>query len=797
MVEMRRGQKLLLAATSFAVLSAAIAGKAYSTPTPSLRPAAGLSAITASVIPLPPARPQATPALSSLQSSQRPSGEDITHKPDPPSAPPTGAAPADAGPKGDDPVLASLPAPQVRAEGARANIPLPVIAPVQARPGIPLPPLRPADYRPSQLISPQDYFALQAGISALRRGDVDQALAQQASIQAPIAQLLLEWMYVRDAATHAGFSRIARFIRDNPDWPHQKTLRARVEVALYYNREDARTVLSVFAGSPPLSGPGKMALARAYLDTDNNKEAQRWIREAWINYTLSAGEERDVLATFGKLLSVADHKERLSRLLYRKQYSAARRIAQKLGKPWSALVDARAAAQRGARGAERLIAKLPANIKSDPIVLFSRIQLHRNKKQTALAAGLMLTAPKDPAFLGDVNQWWDERHDLIRAMLERSDFETAYRLAKDHSLKGGVGFAEAEFLAGWIALRFLNKPEDARQHFTALRRGVSTDISVARAEYWSARASEMLQDDAAAKQHYEAAASLSTTFYGQLAFVKLQKAASFAIDAAPEPTAELTALFDARPVVQAVKLLYELGETRLARSFVLELAYQLEHPEELVLAARLAQHYQQPWVALQVGKIAVGRARPLHQYAYLMDGVPRDEVSEIEGVEPALVYALVRQESSFNPAAISSAGARGLMQLMPATAREVASDLGEDRLNLSRLTDDPGFNAQLGGTYIAKLVESFDGSYIMAIAAYNAGGSRVRQWVRQAGDPRDPDIDPIDWLERIPFDETRNYVQRVMENLQIYRARLNANAHPLELADDLRRGAKTRTGAAN
>lgn len=653
-------------------------------------------------------------------------------------------------------------------------------------PAAPLPAVRPDKFDPAKIISRQDYVALKESIDLIRKRDFIAALLKRDAIADPLGKTLFDWLYVRDETLNAGFTRIATFMRDHPDWPHQQTLRARMETTLFESHESTKTVLAAFAGTPPLTGAGKAALARAHLEQGRADKAEQFIRDAWTAHTLTPSQEDAILETFGKVLTAKDQKARLNFLLYRNLASSAMRAAKRLGKDATALANARLAVARRLAKAQKLLDALPASVRKDPVAQLSRVELLRRQGKDVLATGLLLSAPTDPDILGSPVEWWQERRILVRRMLDKKDYKSAYKLAKDHSTRGGLAHAEAEFLAGWIALRYLNQPKQAADHFHALRKAVSTGISISRAEYWLGRAYETLGEREKATTHYTEASERPFHYYGQLARLKLGKSAAIAVAAPPATTEAEKQRFAKHDLVRAAQLFYDMGETRIAASFLMEMAYSLNNTAELALAADLARMMDMVSVAVRIGKVAIERDRPLHHYAYLIDALP--EFKPRDGsAEPALVNAIVRQESQFNPAAISGAGARGLMQLMPSTAKLVAKQVGAP-YNLTRLTSDPSYNASLGAFHLGDLVGNFGGSYIMAVAAYNAGPRRVAQWVEAFGDPRLPSVDAIDWIERIPFTETRNYVQRVMENLQVYRARLNGNTHPIELAADLKRG---------
>lgn len=685
---------------------------------------------------------------------------------------------------------AALAAAEPRDAGAAA-VPIPTLRPspeavARMSGATPIPQPRPEDAALSKIASNNDFFTLRAAIAALRSNDFATALSERTRLQAPISRALFDWLYARDGALDAGYAGIAAFLRAHPDWPQRDILRARLETALFEQRPPAEAVIAAFRAAPPETGAGKAALAFALLEGGERKEAAKWARDAWENHTLSPAQEALIGAKFSDMLTRQNHKTRLDRLLYADQSAAALRSAKRLGKDAVALARARAAVSGRSRSAGKLLAALPSETRNDPVALLSRIQWLRRAGKDVEAAKLMLTVPRGGEAAIDVWQWWEERRILTRRLLDRGDGETAYRIAAGHAAESGLAFAEAEFLAGWVALRYLDRPQTALIHFEALRGNVSTDLSLSRAYYWLGRGFEALGKIEEARAHYQSASRYGTAYYGQLARLKLGMPAHLSFGPSPQPTAEEQDRFFNRDLVRAARLLGELGETGLAGVFLIELASSLDSAAEIALAGRLARDLDLPHVSLRIGKIAATKDRPLPELAFLTGAVP-DFPPRGTAVEPALVHAIARQESSFNAAAVSPAGARGLMQLMPATAKRTAREAGL-AYSPARLIDDPAYNAAVGAAHLEQLMTEFDGSYIMTIAAYNAGRRRVAEWVETFGDPRDRQVDPIDWIERIPFSETRNYVQRVLENLQVYRARLNGDSHPIDLAADLTRG---------
>jgi soluble lytic murein transglycosylase len=488
------------------------------------------------------------------------------------------------------------------------------------------------------------------------------------------------------------------------------------------------------------------------------------------------------LDLFGALLTPGDQKARMDLLLYGSEQDAGLRAAKRLGANEVALARARMAAYRKAANTRALLEAVPHELHSDPGYIFSKIQLLRREENFAEAAKLMLDAPKEPGRIYNADEWWVERRLLSRKMLDVGEFRTAYLIARDAALPArDIYRTEQEFTAGWIALRFLKEPAIAAQHFARIGVGSVNPTALARAGYWQGRAAEAAGRSQEARNAYAAAAEHSTSYYGQLARAKLDLPQ---IELKGVPTAHGRSI-ERLEIVRAVQLLYALDEREIAVPIFADVGENGDS-DALLGLAELASRNDDARAMLLVGKGALNRGLPFDFYAYPVSGIPPFKTIGPE-VEQSIVFAIARQESAFNPNVVSPANAYGLMQVTPDAGRYVCKKYGAS-FDANRLKNDPVYNATLGAAELGGLIEDYRGSYIMTFAAYNAGRTSVRKWIERYGDPRDPKVDAIDWVEQIPFAETRNYVQRVMENLQVYRARFGGGTR-LQIEADLRRGA--------
>jgi soluble lytic murein transglycosylase len=627
-----------------------------------------------------------------------------------------------------------------------------------------------------------DADALENVIELVRNHKPADATQVQAVITDPVAKKLAEWIILRSNDNGATVERYRAFISANPSWPSQTFLRRRGEAVLWDDHRDDATVWAWFENESPVSAKGKFALARTMIARGDRANAERLVRDAWRNDAMSEDTENTALDLFGALLTPGDHKARMDLLLYGSEQEAALRAAKRLGGNQVALAKARMAAYRKAPNTRALLDAVPHELHGDPGYIFSKIQLLRREEKFAEAAQLMLSAPKDPSRLYNLDEWWIERRLLSRKMLDVGEHRTAYLIARDAALPArDIYKTEQEFTAGWIALRFLTDPATAAQHFARIGVGSVNPTALARAGYWQGRAAEAAGRSQDARNAYAAAAEQSTSYYGQLARAKLGM-----------PQIELNGAPAARgrgierlEIVRAVQLLYALDEREIAIPIFADMGENGD-PDALVGLGELASRNSDARGMLLLGKAALNRGLPFDFYAYPVTGIPPFKSIGPE-VEQSIIFAIARQESAFNPNDVSAAQAYGLMQVTPDAGKYVCKRYGAS-FDLGRLKTDPVYNAALGAAELGGLIEDYRGSYIMTFAAYNAGRGSVKKWIDRYGDPRDPKVDAVDWVELIPFAETRNYVQRIMENLQVYRARFGGGTR-LQIEADLHRGA--------
>lgn len=618
---------------------------------------------------------------------------------------------------------------------------------------------------PSPLYSAVSRARLNAFLDAVSDGKTDTFKQLLSNFDDPLLQKAAEWMMLTAPNSDHSFEEITTFIDAHPKWPSQALLRQRAEEAMTDAVPDEE-ILAWFKRSAPVTADGATRQIKALLSAGQESAASALVRNSWINENFGRGQERRFLDRYGKYIDQETHEQRLDRLLWEGRLTTAARMMKYVSDDYRHLAEARATLRAMRGGVDSAIKRVPEKYRDDPGLIYERVRWRRKKDRDQDARDLLLSQANDLAYISiRPEYWWLEKAILARRALQKGHITDAYRLVANHGQVNPGDIAEAEWYAGWIALEFLGDADIALTHFQNLYDVVQYPISLARGSYWAGRANEALGDKKRAKEWYAIAAKHAHTFYGQLAIDKLGSKPSYSVEQ-PIPTAEQRAAFEAQELTQVVRKLGEMGLGNIIRPFIMALVYEHDEPEYLAMATDLAREYGRADLGIIAAKRSIRTGSGYLDAAYpIHEHVPLGRAPD-----PALVHAIMRQESLFNSNAISSAGARGLMQLMPATAKRMAQSLKLD-YDTDRLTGDPSFNIAVGRAYLRRLLDRWDGQEVLTIASYNAGPTRVRQWINEYGDPRDPEVDLVDWIEMIPYSETRNYVQRVMEGTYVYRRR--------------------------
>jgi soluble lytic murein transglycosylase len=617
-----------------------------------------------------------------------------------------------------------------------------------------------------------DQAAVKDAMDLARRGKTNDATDAEKKIADPAAQKLAEWFILRHPDSQAPFSRYLAFITDNPEWPGITLLRRRAESRLWQEKSDAATV-HAFTGNQPLTARGRFALARVLRDEGDRDGAQRLVREAYRSGELTERTETDALDAFRDLLGRDDHMARMDQRLGARDFPGAMRAAKRVGDDAVAIVKACSAVKSDDKTAADKFDAVSADASRDLGYVLCRIQFLMHKERFVDAANLLRIAPKETMALQDTDEWWRVRRLLARKLLDLRDYQTAYEVTYDAAMPASDAYrADSQFMPGWIALRYLGDARTARAYFARIDQGATNPITLARANYWRGRAAEALGDKAAMRKYYEMSARYPTAYYGQLSRAKL------GIDRIELRTPPHLRLASSSPVageiVRAADLLYAIGERDIVVPFGADLAEQSTDVAVMSALAEEMGRHDDARAMLELGKTALGRGLPLDIYAFPTIGIPQHTQFGMP-IDRSVIYSVARTESAFNQRDRSGAMAVGLMQVTPEAGKDTAKRFNV-KYDWDKMVSDPVYNTQMGAAEISALLQEYRGNFIMTFAGYNAGRGRVRDWIKAYGDPRDPAVDPVDWAERIPFSETRNYVQRVMENLSVYQHRFGSDS---------------------
>jgi soluble lytic murein transglycosylase len=581
-----------------------------------------------------------------------------------------------------------------------------------------------------------------------------QGQAQKPSVSGGPSNAARAWLsYYKAEQTNVNYETIARFITAHPDFPAMNRLREEAEKAMPSSLS-AQDTLAWFSANPPQTTFGMKMYANALRDAGQGDKARHEINEWWRNSSLAPNDQSKGYMAFASVLDRSAHQDRLRRLVYKEQYTNARAVAESLGNGYPALVEARIALREGKGNVNAALNRVPQSLQNDEGLMFDRLVYRRKTDNNAGAIEILANSPSSDKMYNS-EDWGKERGIIVRRLFEERKYAQAYKLSADHRIKDGPGFSANEWMAGWLALEYLKKPWDAFEHFERMYHTVETPISKSRAAYWAGLSSEYLGHPEVAKKWYDVGARYTTTFYGQLSTAKLSSS----------PQMKQSALAD------AARWLKQNGYKTEAGMFLTKMIDVAKTPQDFAAVADIADDISMRNYAIKAAQ-ECEKKQGVTMVGYAFPKIEK-YMGDVE-VEWALVHALVRQESRYDTEAVSSAGARGLMQLMPGTAKEVAQKAGLSH-DLKWLTSKPAHNVALGTRYLQRLLNKYDGNYAMALAAYNAGPGRVDRWIGEIGDPRNPKVDLVNWIEMIPIYETRNYVQRVLEGVYVYRQTLAQN----------------------
>ncbi len=625
------------------------------------------------------------------------------------------------------------------------------------------------------LVEPRGSQAFRSALAVLSAGDASSAYSLAATLPSVVERQAIQWAAIYNHRGKIDYRAIQKFAVEAPDFAATSLYQTRLEQSLLEAAASPLDIIAALGNSKPITVDGQIMLATAYLDAGQRSTAEKLIQSIWIDNFLTEDQEVTIMHGLGSLLTSETHWQRAMHLMMHDRARASERLMEFLTPAQQSLVTARAAVSRKADNAKALLDAVPVELQANPVFIFSRAQRARQFELWQSAIDWLTKAPQASA---DADEWWYERRALMRRLLDVGNAQLAYLAAEGYQNGSAARMVDAQFHAGWIALSFLNEPAMAAQHFTEMAKYATLPDTIAQANYWLGRAEDEAGHAAAAKLAHERAAPHGTTYYGQLARAELGLPS---VNMRPLPFwADSEAVFDTQKPVQAIRLLAANGQTALARLLLREFGTTRQKPAELVLAAKLAQEIGAQQIAVAIANAAALKGIPLDPYNFPELAASADYALP---ADRAAVFAVIRQESMFQVDAVSPVGARGLMQLMPGTAQDVAKMVGED-YSPARLVTDAEYNLLLGSTYLAKQLSRYNGSLVLAAAAYNAGPGNADKWIKAYGDPRADNVDPVLWVELIPFQETRTYVKRVLGNYLVYRERLGHK--PLTLHQALR-----------
>ena len=634
-------------------------------------------------------------------------------------------------------------------------------------------------------ISANDQAILAAIVKAGEQKNWSELAALSSRASDPTVAAIARWRYLIDRESGASFADLSAFLDAHPNWPNAETTQRNAERAMPVDMP-ASQVLAFFQNREPVSGEGMLMRGAALLAQGDTAEGPIWIRRGYVAGTFSASREAQIREQYAQYLPADADKLRLSALLWEDDFAGAQRMLAYVDTGTRAVGTARLKLRSNTKGAQQFIDAVPAALKEDFGLLYDIGRWYRRSEQYTAGARFMAKSYRDPAIPIPLDKWWDEKSAHVRMAIKERRWTDAYAVSASAGLTEGADFAEAEFLAGWMQLRFLGDTSRALAHFDRIAPNVSTPISLARGHYWTARAREAAGDNAGAIVEYELAAKNPETYYGQLATAALSSNPTITVDMSTSVSSRGISTMERDELVQAIAMLSAIGDTTLLPRFVGALGDRLEAREDFETASALLMQLNRPAMSVRVAKRAMQKDLHVFRYAYPMVDLPPYRGNG-QPPDPAFVHALMRQESEFDPNARSTADARGIMQMLPATAKMTANRHGIP-YEASRLLGDWQYNATLGMAHMRDLLDQFGGSYVLVAVAYNAGPGRANQWIKEFGDPRSPGVDVVDWIERIPFSETRNYVMRLIENTNVYRAMLAGGSAPLQMEADLLSG---------
>jgi len=631
----------------------------------------------------------------------------------------------------------------------------------------------------SKYYSQKDFSIAKRSIQAIEKREWSRALTLSKNAKDRSIYDFITWRHLLTTGNQASFYDYLSFIKKNENYPRINRIRYLAEHKLSTNNISPKKIITWFDGNEPLSGYGKLILGESFVLVGDIKKGTSLIKDGWVTADLNRANMKFFRKKYKKYLNADDYIKRADYLAWEGKSWDLKRMLRYLPKDYELLYTARQILMSKSYGVDNAIKNVPTKLKNDAGLNYDRLKWRRKRGRVNDSLEILFKVRNNKDYLVRPDKWWTERAIMARALIYKKKYETAYKVASKHSLDKGPEFANAEWMSGWIALSFLKDPILAIDHFNNFYQNVSYPISLSRGAYWLGRSYEKIGDNKQSQLWYEEATKYLTTYYGQLAFLKIKPNENFELEEQQKITEEYRKYFYKKDLVKIIYLLDELNKTKYTKNILKHIANDNIDSGSEILAAELASKISRYDFAIQISKLASYKKRFHNNFNYPIISTP-NYVNGRKIPETAFILSLIRQESEFDMTANSHAGAQGLMQLMPYTAKLVSKQ-AKLPYSKSRLTSDPEYNINLGSHYIAGLILQYDGAYPFATAAYNAGPKRVKYWKKINKDPQKNEVDFVDWVELIKFKETRNYVQRVMENYNVYRYILEKK--PIKMKD--------------
>ena len=619
----------------------------------------------------------------------------------------------------------------------------------------------------SKYYNKKDFEIAKKAISEMKKSKWSTSLGIAKKAKDKSIYNFIQWRHLLTKGNQASFYDYKVFIDKNSRYPRIGRLKYLAEHKLSTAKVSPKKIINWFSVDQPLSGYGKMILGESFILTGEKNKGAKLIKDGWITADLSKNELRFYRKKFKKYLNADDYIKRADYLAWNSKRWDLKRLLRYLPTDYELLYTARYILMTKGYGVDQAIKNVPTKLKNDAGLNYDRLKWRRKRGRVDSSLEILLNIKNNKEYLVKPEKWWKEREIISRALIYKKNYETAYKISSNHGMSSGSDFAAAEWLSGWIALSFLKDPLLAKDHFQNFYENVNYPISTSRGAYWLARTYEKLGNKDQSNKWYKEASKFLTTYYGQLAFLKLNPNGKFELEKDMVVDDKYRKVFFNKELVKITYLLDELKNDKYTKFILRHLANDNIPNGSEILAAELATNIERYDFAIQISKISSYQKRFHNKFNYPIISTPKT-INGRKIPESAFILSIIRQESEFDLSANSHAGAKGLMQLMPYTAKLVSKQ-AKLPYSKSRLTTDPEYNINLGSHYIAGLILQYDGAYPFAVAAYNAGPNRVKYWKKLNKNPQKKQIDYVDWVELIKFRETRNYVQRVLENYNVYR----------------------------